>query len=537
MVALVPASTGQICWWSFLSLILASGCRHKDHPHPHEPDDHEDRTAQVTVWSDRFEIFLEHELITAGQGIQFVTHVSDLKTLEPRRVGPLRFVWQLGTEPALEHVDPAPARPGLYTPRLTFPKAGKWTVTLHIPIEDGESVLALGEFTVYATHEDTHKASVPDPPEGIALLKEQQWKLRTKTEPALKRRLVERLRVPGRVTDRPGSRAQVTAPLAGRLLRPPGGALPTLGGRVEKGQTLALIQPPFSDFLVRIVEAEAEVVRAKLGVELAEIAYARVQKLSDQQFKSAREREEAEFSLRTAKASHESARALQAAYHRAGALFVTPGPEPGSTHSLPTLEIKAPIAGTVTRVAATVGEHIPPDRAIFTILDPEWVHVEARVPESDLERIASPGGAAYELPHVPGQLHELLPDGAGRVVYVGQEVDLATLTLPLVYEVRNTSGRLRVGLTLNVYLETARAEEALAIPESAVVDEEGRPIAFVQVSGQTFDKRYLTLGMRESGFVAVKSGLAEGERVATKEAYAIRLASVSTSIPAHGHAH
>jgi multidrug efflux pump subunit AcrA (membrane-fusion protein) len=123
------------------------------------------------------------------------------------------------------------------------------------------------------------------------------------------------------------------------------------------------------------------------------------------------------------------------------------------------------------------------------------------------------------------------------VVYFGPEVEAATRTVPLVYEVKNPSGRLRVGLALNLYVEAARAEEALAIPESAVIDEEGRPVAFVQVSGETFEKRHLTLGLRESGFIEVKSGLAGGERVATREAYAIRLAEMSTSIPAHGHAH
>ena len=80
-------------------------------------------------------------------------------------------------------------------------------------------------------------------------------------------------------------------------------------------------------------------------------------------------------------------------------------------------------------------------------------------------------------------------------------------------------------------------EEALVVPVSALVDEDGRAVAFVQVSGETFEKRDLTLGIRDGAFVQVLSGLAEGERVVTKGAYAIRLASVSTTIPAHGHAH
>jgi RND family efflux transporter MFP subunit len=306
---------------------------------------------------------------------------------------------------------------------------------------------------------------------------------------------------------------------------------------VKAGQTLALLQPPFSDFLVKLVESEAEVARTGLAVELAELTYSRVQKLADQELKAAREREEADFALRSAKANQQSARAVQAAYQKAGASFVMRDQAPGPTGALPTVELKAPLSGLVTQVAATAGEHVPADRAIITILDPEWVHLEARLPEADVDRVATPGGGVYEFPHAPGEFHQLLADGAGRVVYFGPEVDAVTRTVPLIYEVNNASRRLRIGLALNLYLETARAEEALAIPESAVVDEEGRPIAFVQVSGELFDKRYLTLGLREGGFVEVKDGLSAGERVATRGAYAIRLASVSTSIPSHGHPH
>ena len=47
----------------------------------------------------------------------------------------------------------------------------------------------------------------------------------------------------------------------------------------------------------------------------------------------------------------------------------------------------------------------------------------------------------------------------------------------------------------------------------------------------------MTLGLRDGEYIQVLSGLEEGEQVVTKGAYAIRLASVSTVIPAHGHAH
>lgn len=518
-------------------LILAVGCQHHLAAPGQPEDSREDRTTQTTIWSDRFEIFLEHKSIVAGTATTFVTHVSDLATLEPRREGALRYLLECGSEKPLEHVDPAPARPGIYTPQLVFPRAGIWTVKLHFPGQESDNTVELGPVTVHESLEAARKAAIPAPPEGITFLKEQQWKLKTRTEPLQKRRLVERLRAPGRVISRPGSRALVTPPFAGRLLPPAGGKLATLGEHVEAGQTLALIQPPYSELLAKRVEADAEVIRTQLDVELAELHYSRTDKLAAQQLRTPREREEADHGLRAARARHEAARSLQAAHEKAGALFKIAGMSPTDTQGFPALELKAPIAGILTQVNAAPGEYVAADRAIATILDTEWVFLEARVSEADLDRVVFPGAATYELPHARGEFHPILANGAGRVVYFGSEVDPVTRTVPLVYEVKNSLGRLRVGLALNLYLETARSEEALAIPETAVIDEEGRPVAFVQLSGETFDKRHITVGLRESGFVEVRSGLALGERVVTGGAYAVRLSSMSAAIPAHGHAH
>ena len=63
-----------------------------------------------------------------------------------------------------------------------------------------------------------------------------------------------------------------------------------------------------------------------------------------------------------------------------------------------------------------------------------------------------------------------------------------------------------------------------------MVEEGGRPVAFVQVSGETFEKRDLILGIRDGDWVEVRSGVAAGERVVTHGAFAIRLASVSSAI-------
>ncbi len=534
-----PALAPVPCTGASLFLILFSSCNPK--PLEEEPaapaEDHPERTVQVTVWGQRFEAFIEHRPIIAGEPATLVTHLTDLQTLEPRRAGPVKFHLRSAAGASIEHVEPAPARAGIYTPALTLPQPGQWTARLHISTDEGDSIVDLPAFAVFASKDEAAKAPDPEAPEGISFLKEQQWKVKTRAEPVGKRRLVERRRVPGVVSPRPSFKAAVTPPVAGRLLAPPSNSLPSLGDRVAAGQTLALVQPPFSEFAVKLVESEAEVIRTKLARDLAELAFARAQKLAAGKFKSERELQEADFALRTAQANQQAALAVQAAYRKAGAIFVSPGADQDGASSLPAVELKSPISGAVVEVAAAAGEHVPSDRAVFRILDTASVLIEARISESDLNRIEPSQEAAYVTPDAEGKFVPILGESGGRVAFFGPAVDPASRTVPLVYEVKNPQGRLRIDMTLTLYLATSRAEDTLAIPESAIVDDEGRPTAFVQRSGETFEKRLLTLGIRDGGFVQVLSGLSEGERVVTKEGYAIRLASVSTSIPAHGHAH
>ena len=107
----------------------------------------------------------------------------------------------------------------------------------------------------------------------------------------------------------------------------------------------------------------------------------------------------------------------------------------------------------------------------------------------------------------------------------------------MIYETTNKDKELRIGQNVTLHIETSRTEEAIAIPVSALVEEGDQLIAFVQISGETFEKREIKAGIQEAGFVQVLDGIKEGERVVTKGAYAIRLSSISGVIPAHGHSH
>ena len=178
-----------------------------------------------------------------------------------------------------------------------------------------------------------------------------------------------------------------------------------------------------------------------------------------------------------------------------------------------------------------------PSRPLFTVINLDRLWVEARVSEFDLERVVQAPAAVFTLAAHPGRRNAALGGDGGTLIDVGSVVDPQSRTVPVRYEIANPGHALRVGLLADVAIETQKIDGTVAVPESAVVEEEGRPIAYVLRDGESFGKRDLELGLRDRGLVQVRKGLEPGERVVVKGAYAIRLSSVSGVIPAHGHAH
>jgi len=94
-----------------------------------------------------------------------------------------------------------------------------------------------------------------------------------------------------------------------------------------------------------------------------------------------------------------------------------------------------------------------------------------------------------------------------------------------------------VNQTVFLRLLLTSAGRTPVVPETAIIDDAGRPLVFVQKGGETFLRRPVNLGVRNGGMVQVLNGVSAGDRVVTKGAYLIRLATMSSAVPAHGHIH
>jgi multidrug efflux pump subunit AcrA (membrane-fusion protein) len=77
-------------------------------------------------------------------------------------------------------------------------------------------------------------------------------------------------------------------------------------------------------------------------------------------------------------------------------------------------------------------------------------------------------------------------------------IDPKTRTVPVIFEIDNADERLHIGNFAKVVIATGAPRAALAIPESAVVDDAGKPVAYVMTEGEAFERRPLRLGVRSN---------------------------------------
>lgn len=254
-LGLLPGDTG-----SDLAAVAATS----EDAHDHTAGGHahgDAKTSQITVWGERFEVFLEHPYLVAGEPAAFVTHVSDLTTGEPRTAGPVVFVLTNSAGALKEYVAPTPARTGIYVPQLTFPAPGEWAVTLRVPLDGVEHQVKLPAIRVYASQAAADAAPAQETPTGISFLKEQQWPVRMKVQPARVRPLgsQQTLAVPRSALFEEGGKQALFVQVAGETVQK---RYPALGqmdaGMVEVLSGVKEGEQVVCEALAAVIEAEQQ---------------------------------------------------------------------------------------------------------------------------------------------------------------------------------------------------------------------------------------------------------------------------------------
>ncbi len=189
-----------------------------------------------------------------------------------------------------------------------------------------------------------------------------------------------------------------------------------------------------------------------------------------------------------------------------GAMASAQAQRKGAEARLEELTIRAPFAGRVGTRSVSLGAYISPGTRITSLDDLSRIRLDFAVPENLLGRLKSgqvvkATSAAYQ-----GRTFE------GTVTTIDPRIDAATRTVKLTAEFPNPDEALRPGMFLSVGLEVTTKDDAVLIPEEAVVSEGLRQLVY-PVKDSKVERRVIRIGQRQAGKVEVLEGLQPGETI------------------------
>ena len=483
-------------------------------------------TLDVTHWTDKTELFMEYPPLAAGQTALFAVHLTRLSDFSAMTTGRPRieFTPEGGGSPVVLQGNDA-SRPGVFRVEAPLPSAGRYRWALIVETPELVDRHELGTVTVFPTPEaasaDAGQQAEEDPT-AIAYLKEPQWTNGFATALARDAEVRRSVRAPAIVEPLTGGEAVVSAPVSGRFMT---GALPRVGTRVAAGRELGRLQPRSSDEGSDRATLAAAVSEAQATAEAARADLIRAERLLAERAVPSRRVEDAQRTVKIAEARLGAAQARLA--QRDEALRTGGGAATGNAFVL-----RAPIAGVVAEVFAALGASYDEGAPLFRIVRTDRVELQAHLPAS-----AAPIGTAIDqiALEIPGRPAPLLVDA--DLMHFAGIIDPKTRALPVQFEVDNRGGQLLIGQTATAILYTGGRERMTTVPADAVLMQAGRPYVFVQTGGESFSRRYIDIASRDGDLVGVRSGVRAGERVVTRGAYDVQLASAAGGVPAEGHVH
>ncbi|MEQ8655286.1 MAG: efflux RND transporter periplasmic adaptor subunit [Kiloniellales bacterium] len=170
--------------------------------------------------------------------------------------------------------------------------------------------------------------------------------------------------------------------------------------------------------------------------------------------------------------------------------------------------IRAPFEGVVGLRDVSVGDYVQAGEPLVRLEQINPMKVDFRVPELFLSEMARGQSLRLTIDALPGQTFE------GQVIAMDPQVDVNGRALVLRALVPNGRGQLRPGLFARVEIILEQHDDALLLPESALVPS-GRSVFVYRVLGGKAVRTEVETGLYRAGKVEILSGLSAGELVVT----------------------
>jgi RND family efflux transporter MFP subunit len=152
-------------------------------------------------------------------------------------------------------------------------------------------------------------------------------------------------------------------------------------------------------------------------------------------------------------------------------------------------QIRAPFAGVVGMRSVSEGDVVQPGTALFSVVDPASMRLEASVPAAQLAQVKAGAPVSFTVSGYPDRRF------VGRVARISPTVDQGTGQVRIVVSVPNASNNLVAGLFANGRIASER-RTGLTTPYSAV-DLRGLKPTVLRLKGGVAERVEVALGVRD----------------------------------------
>jgi membrane fusion protein (multidrug efflux system) len=248
------------------------------------------------------------------------------------------------------------------------------------------------------------------------------------------------------------------------------------GAPVKKGQQLVAFDSSVN---------QAEVDQARAELNIARANFRRNEELASKKFISERAKDESFANVQVLEAKLALSQAR-----------------------LAKLQIRAPFSGLVGIRTVSVGDYVKDGADLINLEDLSSVKVDFRIPEKYADAVKIGQGIEVVLDALPGTTYK------ARVDAIDPQYDSAGRSALLRGRIANPEGRLRPGMFARVRLILAQRNDALVVPEEAIVPMGQKVTVWKVVDGKAV-RTEVRIGLRREAKAEIIEGLQKGDLVVT----------------------
>jgi membrane fusion protein (multidrug efflux system) len=301
-------------------------------------------------------------------------------------------------------------------------------------------------------------------------------------------------------------RAEVAAEVSGQITE----VAVEEGGAVKEGELILTTDPERR----RLERASAVAVRdeARAAVRESERDFNRRKELHERNVASQTQLDQSETELTLAKSRLNAAEAQLGVADRA----------------VRDATVRAPFSGLIAARFVSRGEYVTAGQKLFELVSLDPIEVEFRLTEADSGRVALDQKVEVRVASNPNDVFY------GEVTVIAPVIDEKSRTLRVKAQIENSDARLRPGLFARIDLGLDTRENAVLVPEEAILQRADGSVVFRATPDGRVERVVIETGVVRNGRVEATRGLAAGDHIVTRGQFRLTDGQLVSSRTAEG---